>query len=401
MEPHHDDVPPSCGVPLRAFRTHLPVLIILASLFFFNFLGRIVLGPLLPTIEQDLTIGHSRSGALFFAVSLGYFVALLGSGWLSCRITHRQTILCSSGALGGALLLLSSGSTLAGMYPALVLLGLAAGIYLPSAIAAITGLVQERDWGKALAVHEMAPNAAFILAPLFAIRALEFVSWRAALGILGAAALGAGCVFGLCGRAGRFHGQAPNVSAMRALLQQPVFWVMLILFGLGISATLGVYAMLPLYLVTECGFEPARANALVSLSRIPTLGTALLSGLLVDRLGARWVMVLVFTVSGAVTMLLGLAGPAWVAPVVFLQPALAVCFFPAGFAMLAASAPPQSRNVAVSMAVSGGFLVGGGLVPGAIGLLAEAGLFQAALLCVGGCIAAGCLPALLLGRNRQ
>jgi NNP family nitrate/nitrite transporter-like MFS transporter len=405
MQPQHDALaptPPSdAGGQPAPFRRQLPLLILLSLLFFFNFMGRIALGPLLPEVEADLGIGHGRAGAFFFMVSLGYFAALLGSGFIASRITHRQTIVCSSVVLGAALLLMAGGTTLGGLYPALLLLGLAAGIYLPSALAAITALVDVRHWGRALAVHELAPNAAFICAPLFTLWALQYMSWRAALGVLGVAALVVGCVFALTGRAGRFYGQAPNPFAMGALARQPVFWIMLTLFGLGISATLGVYTMLPLYLVEQCGFDPARANALVSLSRIPTLGTALLAGLMADRLGARAVMVLVFAVSGGATMLLGLAGPGWIAPVVFCQPALAVCFFPAGFAMLAALAPPESRNVAVSMAVSGGFLVGGGLVPGTIGLLADAGLFRAAMLCVGGCIAAGCLPALLLGRARR
>jgi NNP family nitrate/nitrite transporter-like MFS transporter len=43
----------------------------------------------------------------------------------------------------------------------LVVLGFAAGFYLPSAIATITSLVDKRHWGKAIAIHELAPNLAF------------------------------------------------------------------------------------------------------------------------------------------------------------------------------------------------------------------------------------------------
>jgi len=36
--------------------------------------------------------------------------------------------------------------------------GISAGFYLPSGIAALTGLIRREDWGKAMAIHELAPN---------------------------------------------------------------------------------------------------------------------------------------------------------------------------------------------------------------------------------------------------
>ena len=378
------------------FRTYLPALLIMTVIFFINFLARIILGPLLPAVEHDLGIDHSQSGSFFFLISLGYLVALIGSGFVSSQITHRRTIICSCAALGGALLLVVAGTSLTGMYPALLLLGLAAGIYLPSGVATITTFVDTRHWGKAFAVHEIAPNLSFVIAPLFAVSVLQWFSWRMSVGLIGVAALGAGGMFYLLGKGGRFAGEAPHPRAIQALLVQSPFWIMVILFGLGISATVGIYTMLPLYLVTERGFDLANANTLVSLSRIPTIATALFSGLVIDRLGPRRAIVLIFIVTGLMTVILGTVSTAWVSLAVFLQPILAVCFFPAGFAMLAAIAPPQSRNVAVSLAVPCGFLVGGGVVPGAIGMLADAGMFSLGIIIVGVCIFAGCFVALFL-----
>ena len=60
---------------------------------------------------------------------------------------------------------------------------------------------------------------------------------------------------------------------------------MILLFGLGVSATVGIYAMLPLYLVTERHVEASWANTIAALSRShgPYLG--LLGGWASDRLG--------------------------------------------------------------------------------------------------------------------
>ena len=48
----------------------------------------------------------------FVLISAGYLSGLLGSGFLSSRTTHRQTILVSAAGVGVALLVLSASSSL-------------------------------------------------------------------------------------------------------------------------------------------------------------------------------------------------------------------------------------------------------------------------------------------------
>jgi NNP family nitrate/nitrite transporter-like MFS transporter len=82
---------------------------------------------------------------------------------------------------------------------------------------------------------------------------------------------------------------------------------------------------------------------------------------------------------------------------VFLQPLLAVCFFPAGFAALARIGPAGSRSLAVSLAIPIAFLLGGGAVPTLIGFMGDAVSFAAGIMLVGVLITVG---ALLAGRLR-
>lgn len=89
----------------QSFLSQLGPLLFLVGIFFLNFISRIVLSPLLPTVEKDLRIGHEEAGSLFFIISFGYCIALLGSSFVSSRLTHRRTIILSTIALGGALLL--------------------------------------------------------------------------------------------------------------------------------------------------------------------------------------------------------------------------------------------------------------------------------------------------------
>jgi MFS transporter, NNP family, nitrate/nitrite transporter len=381
---------------MNSFRACLPALVMLATVFFFNFLSRIVLGPLLPAVENDLGIDHSQSGGLFFFLSAGYCLGLAGSGFISSKINYRRTIITSCSVMGGTLLLIASGTSLTAMSAALLLLGLATGIYLPAGVATISTCVDARNWGKAFAIHETAPVLAFVLAPLFATGILQFFSWRTAMGILGVAALGVGCLLYLRFKEGQLCGVAPHPHAIQALFVQPAFWIMVILFCMAISSTIGIYSMLPLYLVTERGFSPSEANALVSLSRIPTIATVFLTGPIIDRLGSRTTMVLVLIFTGSMTIMLGMAPNTWIAPAVLMQPLFAACFFPAGFSMLSAISPPQSRNIAVSLAVPCGFLVGGGLVPSVIGMFADAEMFSFGIIIVGAMMFTCCFAALLL-----
>jgi NNP family nitrate/nitrite transporter-like MFS transporter len=272
-----------------------------------------------------------------------------------------------------------------------VLLGLAAGLYLPSGIATLTDFVGQRHWGKAIAIHELAPNLSFVAAPLFAEAALIWTSWRGALVLLGIAAVLITLVFAIRSRVGDFAGEAPNFTSLRALAGERSFWLMVLLFSLGISSTLGIYTMLPLYLVNEHGFERDLANTIVGFSRMIGLVMALVGGWVTDRIGPQRTLGIVFLLTGTFTLLLGLAPTAWVLVAVFLQPMVAVCFFPAGFAALGMVVPPSARNIAVSFTAPMAFMIGGGAVPTLIGVIGDLGSFGAGVSLVGGLILAGAL----------
>jgi NNP family nitrate/nitrite transporter-like MFS transporter len=179
------------------------------------------------------------------------------------------------------------------------------------------------------------------------------------------------------------------------------FWVMVLLFSLGVMSTLGVYTMLPLYLVTEHGMDANQANTLLALSRIPTMIMAFVSGWLTDRIGPRRTLRIVLLVTGLMTLFLGIASRSVIRYAVFLQPLMAVCFFPAGIAAMSMIVSAKLRNIAVSLIVPMGFVVGGGLAPIFIGFIGDRGSFAMAITICGGLIAAGSIIAGLLKLNDQ
>jgi len=385
-DPDSDDKKP----PAReAFLIQLTPLLLLTSIFFVNFISRIILAPLMPRVKADLALSHAEAGSLFLLISLGYFTTLLASGFISSRLTHRKTIMFSGIAMGVALFITSFSTSLWGMRLGLVAMGMAAGPYMPSGLATLTTLFQYRHWGKALAIHELAPNLSFVLAPLVAEVVLYWFSWRTVFMALGIAAFILATIFARFGRGGDFRGESFKYSSLRLIFANPAFWIMVILFSLGISSTLGIYTMLPLYLVTDHGMDRNWANTLIALSRIAGIGMALAGGWATDRFGPQRVLRNVFVLTGMLTVFIGLASPTWVAAAVFVQPIMAVCFFPAGFAALSMVSSASDRNLTVSLTIPIASLIGGGAAPALIGFVGDVHSFGWGIAMVGGLIMTG------------
>lgn len=376
---------------LPSLRSQMAPLLFLVGIFFLNFISRIVLSPLLPTVEKDLKIGHEEAGSLFFIISFGYCIMLLGSSFVSSYFNHRRTIILSTVALGVALLSVGISHQLRMVRVGLFTCGMAAGLYLPSGMATLTELVSPKDWGKAISIHELAPNLSFVVAPLIAEMLLRWLSWQGIFTLFGIFSILAGILFSLFGRGGRFCGEPLNVNTLRIILKKPSFWVIMALFSLGIGGTFGMFAMFPLYLVSEQGMDQAWANTLVGFSRISPVGVAFISGWVTDRLGPKKALKVIFLANGIALMLLGAASGLWIVLLIFLQPMLASSFFPPGFAALSRIGGSKFKNIAVSLTIPVSFLVGGGAIPAMIGMIGEARSFSTGFIILGGVLLGGAI----------
>jgi NNP family nitrate/nitrite transporter-like MFS transporter len=377
-------------------------LLLLAGIFYLNFISRILLAPLLPEIESALAITHGQAGTFFLCISIGYFVSLLGSGFVSAQLGHKRTIVVSMSALSLSLITVSLSSTLLYLQIAFFVLGMAAGLYLPSGIATITDLYLSHQLGRAFGVHEIAPNLAFLTAPLLATWLLPNMGWQQVIQLLAVATIVAAMIYAAVGRGTQLQGATPDFGRCRELFSRPEFWLMTALFAMGITATHGVYSVLPMFLVSEHGMDESSANMLVGLSRSTTLITAFFGGWLADRFGPLKTIAVVLLLTGLFTALLGI-GPERLLPIwIWLQPLLAVCFFAPAFSVLSQIGSREARNIVISLAVPIAFVLGGGMIPAGITRLADIGYFSLGLALTGVFIGAGSLLIILLpstGKN--
>ena len=384
-----------------AFRNTIGPILILTSIFFLNFTSRITPAPLAPRIETELNLSHAETGTLFLFISIGYFMTLVGSGFISSRFNHMRTIVVSNSALGIALIATAFCAGPWTMRLGLFSVGMAAGLYLPSAIATLTSLIPSQHWGKAIAIHELAPNLSFIAAPLISEAVLVWFSWREVFLLLGALALLMSPLFVRYSRGGDFKGEAPGSGALGQLFGNLSFWLMVILFSLGVISTLGLYTMLPLFLVSEHGIDRNVANTLIAFSRVPSVLMAFIAGWATDRIGPRRTLKIVLLIAGLMTLLLGMASSSFIRLLVFAQPLIAVCFFPAGFAAMSLIVPSNLRNIAVSLIVPLAFVAGGGLAPIFIGFIGDQHSFALGIMICGGLIAIGSFFAGWLKFHKQ
>jgi NNP family nitrate/nitrite transporter-like MFS transporter len=350
----------------------------------------------MPYIGQDLGLTHGQAGSIFLAASIGYFISSLGSGFVASRINHRGTLILTLFMAALALLVCITVTSLWTIRVAMLTLGIAAGFHLPSNIATITAMVSRQDWGKALSIQQMAPPLALVLGPLLTVAISAYYSWRIPLGGIAVITLIVAFLLLRFGKFGDFPGNAPRISLLRTIMNQKSFWIMIILFAFGFGGQVGIYAMLPLYLVTEKGLNAEFANTLIGLSQISALFMTFFAGWLTDRIGEKRAISLFLFISGLVTILLGILSGSWLKVIVFLQPALIVCYFPAGFSALSRIVQPDLRSLAAGWTVPSAFLLGGGLFPAVLGYMGQTYTFGLGISLAGCIIAAGSVFAFFL-----
>lgn len=360
----------SCPIP-EPFRAKAGTVFFLAGLFLLNFMARFILAPLLPFMEQEVHITHAQAGSLFLVTSAGFAVAQFASGFVSSRLTHRKALILSALTVGIALLDLGFMRSLAGIRLALIVLGLAAGLHIPSALATITAMVRRQDWGKAMGVHASAPTLGLVLGPLMVAALTGAVSWRTLILFLGAFSLFVGMAFLVFGKCGDFPGDAPKPAALKQIARLPSFWLMILLFMMALGGSVGIFTVLPLYLMTERGMDSTFANTFLGFAQISGFLAALAGGWFADRAGPKRAMAILLLAGGAANIFLGVSSDRWLLIALFIQPALTGAFFPGAFTALSRIVPPTLRSVVASVAIPVALLMGVGVFPVIYGYLGQ------------------------------
>lgn len=363
--------------------------ILLSVIFFVNFVARQIAGPSLPALEKELDLSHSQSGLFILLTGIGFCLSQLGASLVAARRGYKLCILLSIWGTAAASILIGFSHSVWFLYPLFLAMGMAGGLYVPSGIALITLLVQPRDWGKAMGIHELAPNFALISVPFVATLAVALGSWRWGYQGCGVVLAVLGTLYLFIGSDAEARPSLPSFALIREVASQPSFWQLSILISLAVGVETGVYSMTPLYLVSERGFSLGEANELLGLSRIPAVFLVLLAGWLTDRLNPPKAIAIALAATGCAIIVLGLGPDATLVPAIYIQAAASACLFPPILSMASANSSTENRALTLSLSIAVAPVVGGGILPAAIAVAGDFFSFGAGMTAAGFVILSG------------
>ena len=376
---------------------------ILMLLVFFNFLSRGLFSPLLPMLEQEFGVPHAQSSSLFLTMAVCFSISMMVSGFLSARLHHRGVLVLYELWVGAALLLCAVSPSFILLQISVALLGLGAGLYAPSGLASVVNLAGPLHWGKALGIHEMGPNLGLIAAPLIVGLLVPEVSWRVLMGAVGVLNWVNALFYGLFGRGGDFAGAPPNVKNLRYIAGNRTFWILTLFFVLAAGSAMGLYSILPTYLISGKEMNASLVNNIIGASRVAALAVIFTAGFLADRFGVKRFLALIMALAGLFAFLLGALEGRLLLAAVFLQPLFVSAFFPVVNTAISAITTPATRNVAWSMVIPFASAIGAGATPALLGWLGDRGSFDLGFLVLGGMTFFSVLlvPALRLSKREE
>ena len=178
----------------------------------------------------------------------------------------------------------------------------------------------------------------------------------------------------------------------RSLLTRPVFWIVLAVFTMGATAMNGLYNITPLFLIHERGFDLETANRLLGYTRAGGFIAILLAGLIIDRLGAKPVMLGTLLIAGLSTIALAEVRTfGWIVAVMLLQASIGVVIFPTMLFAISRMTTLHERGPFTSLAMGIAILVSVGVSPVFMGAIADRWSFEVGILLVGVATTLSCL----------
>jgi MFS family permease len=273
-------------------------------------------------------------------------------------------------------------------------IGLGTGIYLPCAIPLLTTAFNRSHWGRAVALHDTAASLSILSVPLLATFALQFFQWRDVFLILGiVSAAGVICFLVFCPDP---PPPEKRTAGFRHILLRRDFWIMTVLWIFAAANGMGLYNIIPLFLVKGNHMPLHTANTVFGLSRIGGFVVSIMAGYLADRVGVKRILFLLLLITGLSTTALALAPPFTpLIIVLIIEATVSTGFFPVALVTISKLTQLNERSAFTGATIAVGVVFGLGLTPVALGAVAEKWSFDEGFLALG--LLTVCSSALLKG----
>ena len=358
-------------------------LFIFWCLWFLNFSTRTVFSPILPLIEDSLSLSHGAAGGLFTSLSIGFSLTLLITGRFASDWGYKRMVVNGFICVCLVLFGLQWTESYKAFHLLFFLLGVSSGTYLPSIIPIITETYDPKHWGKAIGLHDSAASLSIFSIPILLPLGLYYFHWKSLLLILGIVPLLFFIPFWKVSVEPK-HERIYQRGLYADLFRNRTVWIMGLLWIFSAASSLGIYSILPLYLIKERGMDFGFANTLLGISRAAGVIVPVTIGFLTDRYGFKFILRWSIFATGLSTIGLALSStlPSILITLI-LQALLSLAFFPVAFMAISKLTSASERSLAIGFIIAIGVIFGTGGAPFILGLVADHLSFKVGILGLG------------------
>jgi predicted MFS family arabinose efflux permease len=247
-----------------------------------------MISPLLPSLAADLSVNVAVAGQLVTAFAFTYAISSPLLSAATAGVARRRLLIFAMAAFALANFIASMATGYWQLMGARVLLGCAAGLYVPSASA----LVSPARRGTALAIVNGGTSIAIVLGvPLGAIIGHGF-GWR--MTFVGVGVLASIATIGLVAGLRRGVGSGLPAATMRervGVVQHPPVLSALLITTIWATGAYAVYTYLAPYLAFATGIEGPHLSLVLLAWGLAAAAGLFIGGAVSDRFGARSLMI--------------------------------------------------------------------------------------------------------------
>ncbi|MFC1937511.1 MFS transporter [Chloroflexota bacterium] len=276
-----------------------------------------ILIAMLPLIRAGLGLNYLQSGLLLSAFSITSGISQIPGGWLGGRIGKQKAIAIGLCGVGLTTLGVGLSSEYYLILAILVINGVFAGAYHPSAISLLSGYYGVEIRGKVIGLHVLGGSMGITVGPILGGLIADMLGWRSVFMILGIPALIAIPLILRTKRAKleeTLHNEpktqnsdnegtrdAPKWSSIWQALRPVAIITMLVIIIQLVAGS--VTAFMPMYLVDKHGVAATFAAMLVGISRGGGMVGSLFGGWLSDRWGRENTILVALVSTGPILYL--------------------------------------------------------------------------------------------------
>ena len=275
-----------------------------------------LLTALLPLIKEGLGLTYLQSGVLLSAYTITSGLSQVPGGWLGDRIRRSIVIAVGLGGIGLSTVAVGLSPSYYPMIAILIIMGILAGGYHPSAVSMLSDYYEVSRRGKVIAFHMVGGSIGFSIGPLLGGLIADYMGWRWVFIILAIPAISAVPI--IMKKFTRVEKSAGITSQQQAKEEQtwtngrrigiiqvlrPIAALFLLSTAMHLVAGAAM-SFVPLYIVGKHGIAPAYAAILVGILRLGGISGSLFGGWLSDRWGRKQATIFSLVATGPVLYIL-------------------------------------------------------------------------------------------------